>query len=313
MTVLVDLAIFSALLATLIVSGIITTRTLSVISSYLRLGHFGGGFVIMAIATGIPELTVGITAALSGVPELSLGDVIGSNIINLSLVMGVAVLIAGSVNFKEKPIKKETIYLFLVALLPVILAYDQELSRVDGFILIVVYALYLLVILRARDDEVEEEVSHREFIINSALFGVGVAALVVSARYLVEYATLIASEMNISLLIIGVFLLSFGTSIPELVFETVSLLHGYKYLAVGDLMGSTVANSTFIIGIVAILSPISLTNFGLFQTVAFFFALILLTFILFIKSENGVTRFRALLLIGLYILFLLFTEFFQIL
>lgn len=263
----------------------------------------------MAIATGIPELIVGLTAALTGVPQLSLGDVIGSNIINLSLVMGIAVIISGNVHFKENAIKKSTVYLFFLSFLPVVLALDQNLSRVDGFILLSTYVIYLMIIIRGRDSESEEEVGYREFIKSSLFFSVGVIALVLSARYLVEYTTIIASEMNISILVIGVFLLSFGTSIPELVFETISLLHGYKLLAVGDLMGSTVANSTLIIGLVAILSPISISNFGLFQMVALFFAVILLIFTLFIKSKKGVTRFRALILIGVYVLFLITTQY----
>ncbi|AXV36732.1 MAG: sodium:calcium antiporter [Methanobacteriaceae archaeon] len=309
MLVFMDFIVFIALLIILIFSGIITTRTLSVISSYLKLGHFGGGFIIMAIATGIPELIVGLTAALTGVPQLSLGDVIGSNIINLSLVMGIAVIISGNVHFKENAIKKSTVYLFFLSFLPVVLALDQNLSRVDGFILLSTYVIYLMIIIRGRDSESEEEVGYREFIKSSLFFSVGVIALVLSARYLVEYTTIIASEMNISILVIGVFLLSFGTSIPELVFETISLLHGYKLLAVGDLMGSTVANSTLIIGLVAILSPISISNFGLFQMVALFFAVILLIFTLFIKSKKGVTRFRALILIGVYVLFLITTQY----
>ncbi len=115
---MIDYLIFTSLLILLILSGIITTRSLSNISSYLKLGHFAAEFIIMAIATGIPELIVGINSAIEGIPELSLGTVLGSNVVNLSFVIGTAVVIAGEINFKDKTIKKEITYPFFIALYP---------------------------------------------------------------------------------------------------------------------------------------------------------------------------------------------------
>ncbi|MBM4241031.1 MAG: sodium:calcium antiporter [Euryarchaeota archaeon] len=305
----IDILIFLLLLGVLVISGILTTKTLSNISSYLKLGHFTAGFIIMALATGIPELMVGFNSALAGLPVLSLGDVLGSNIINLSLVIGLAVLISGAVTLKESTIKNEIIYLFIISLLPLLLALDQHLSRMDGFILISAFIFYFLAVFRKTvPEEDEEEIGRKLFIKSSFLFVLSVVFLVFSARFLVYYAALIASEIGVPLFIVGILLLSFGTSLPELTFETIAMLHGYKIMAVGDLMGSTIANSTLVLGVVAIISPIMIIDFTLFKVTSAFFIILLFFVILFLLSYKGITRARALILIITYLTFLIVLE-----
>ncbi|WJI10484.1 sodium:calcium antiporter [Methanobacterium sp. CWC-01] len=306
----IDLLIFTFLLLVLISSGIITTRYVSKISSYLKLGHFAAGFIIIAIATSIPELVVGVTSALEGIPELSLGNILGSNVVNLSLIIGTAVLIAGEINFKENKIKKELTYPFFLALLPILLALDGMLSRWDGIVLIIIFLAYFSLVFRHSEFEEEEEVVTRTQFIKSILFfTLGLLALLVSARYLVDYASLIAVDLGIPVFFIGIIVVSFGTSLPELAFETISMLHGYKILAIGDLMGSTVANSTLILGAVSIISPVLVPDFTEFEIVAVFLILLISIFILFLRSKTGLTRFRALILILIYLIFLLLTGF----
>ncbi|MBC7118835.1 MAG: sodium:calcium antiporter [Methanobacteriaceae archaeon] len=239
----VQYPIFTVLLVVLTVSGIVATRSISKISSYLGLGHFAAGFIIMAVATGIPELVVGISSVMEGVPEVSLGNVLGSNVVNLSLIIGTAVLIAGGVSFDGDEIGKWLVYPFFIALLPIFLALDGVLSRFDGLFLIVIFLGYFLLVYRQRDFE-EEEVGGGEFLLSLILFAAGLTVLLISSRYLVHYAVLIALEIGVPVLFISIILISFGTSLPELVFETISILHGYKALAIGDLMGSTIVNST---------------------------------------------------------------------
>ncbi len=307
---IMDYLIFIFLLILLILSGIITTRSISKISSYLKLAHFSAGFIIIALATGIPELIVGITSAVEGIPDLSLGTVLGSNVVNLSLVIGTAVLIAGNINFEDNNIKKELTYPFFIALLPILLALDQILSRIDGLILIAMFIAYIWFVFKSTDFEEEDEiVSRKQFFRSSILFSLGLIALLISARYLVDYASLIAAEIGIPVFLIGILLVSFGTSLPELTFETTSLLHGYKLLAIGDLMGSTVANSTLILGVVSIISPILVPNLTEFQLVSIFLVILISIFVIYLQSNSGITRLKALLLIFIYVIFLFLTGF----
>lgn len=303
---MIDYLIFTFLLIILILSGIITTRSLSNISSYLRLGHFAAGFIIMAIATGIPELIVGISSAIDKIPELSLGTVLGSNVVNLSLVIGTAVLIGGEISFKDKTFKKEFIYLFFIALLPILLALDQILSPMDGLILIIAFIAYSFLVYKKFNFEEEEEIiSKKKFLKSLIIFSLGLTALLISARYLVHYASLIAVEIGIPIFFVGILLISFGTSLPELTFETISMLHDYKFLAIGDLMGSTVVNSTLILGTVSIINPIVVSSISQFQIVSIFFISIIFIFSLLLRSNNGITRLRAAFLILFYVFFLI--------
>ncbi|WP_424355996.1 sodium:calcium antiporter [Methanobacterium sp. MBAC-LM] len=308
----IDYMIFAFLLIILILSGAVTTRSISKISLYLKLGHFAAGFIIMAIATSVPELIISITSAIEKIPELSLGTVLGSNVVNLSLVIGTAVLIAGEINFKDNKIKKELTYPFFIALLPIILASDGILSHIDGIILIIIFIAYFTLVFKQTDFEEEEEedvVSKKQFIKNLIFFSIGLMALLISAKYLVDYTSLIASDIGIPVFLIGIILISFGTSLPELTFETISLLHGHKILAVGDLMGSTVSNSTLILGTVSIINPILVPDYSEFQIVSIFFIILISIFSLYLRSKSGLTRLRALLMIIIYIIFLFLTGF----
>ncbi|MCZ3367181.1 MULTISPECIES: sodium:calcium antiporter [Methanobacterium] len=305
----IDYMIFAFLLIILILSGAVTTRSISKISLYLKLGHFAAGFIIMAIATSVPELIISITSAIEKIPELSLGTVLGSNVVNLSLVIGTAVLIAGEINFKDNKIKKELTYPFFIALLPIILASDGILSHIDGIILIIIFIAYFTLVFKQTDFEEEDVVSKKQFIKNLIFFSIGLMSLLISAKYLVDYTSLIASDIGIPVFLIGIILISFGTSLPELTFETISLLHGHKILAVGDLMGSTVSNSTLILGTVSIINPILVPDYSEFQIVSIFFIILISIFSLYLRSKSGLTRLRALLMIIIYIIFLFLTGF----
>lgn len=304
-----DISIFVFLLIVLVLSGILTTRTLSNITSYLKLEHFIAGFIIMAISTTIPEFVVGIESALAGVPILSFGDILGSNIINLTLVIGIVTFLSGGMAFKNDVVRGDSKYMFIIALLPIFLALDQRLSRLDGIILLAVFIFYIMLLFRRkRNLELENKITRIDFLRSCFLFAAGVVSLLISAKYLIYYASSVAVEIGIPLLAVGIFMVSFGTSLPELVFESVAMLHGYKHMAIGDLMGSTVANSTLVLGVVALINPILIVNFYMFKLTSIFLIIILFSFTMLITSKKGITRQRALLLISIYILFLIVTR-----
>ncbi len=263
----------------------------------------------MAISTTIPEFVVGIESALAGVPILSFGDILGSNIINLTLVIGIVTFLSGGMAFKNDVVRGDSKYMFIIALLPIFLALDQRLSRLDGIILLAVFIFYIMLLFRRkRNFELENKITRIDFLRSCFLFAAGVISLLFSAKYLIYYASSVAVEIGIPLLAVGIFMVSFGTSLPELVFESVAMLHGYKHMAIGDLMGSTVANSTLVLGVVALINPILIVNFYMFKLTSLFLIIILFSFTMLITSKKGITRQRALLLISIYILFLIVTR-----
>src|SRR3989338_694406 len=128
----------------LVASGGYLVKLIVKIASYLKLSEFVVAFIIMAFATSIPELFVGINSAIGGNPALSLGNVIGSNIADLTLVIGIAALLGRGIKPKNFRIKKDSLFMFLTALVPVaLMIFDQTLSRTDGVILISIFIIYI--------------------------------------------------------------------------------------------------------------------------------------------------------------------------
>ncbi len=308
-TMLIDYLIFVFLLVALVLSGIITTRSIANISSFLKLGLFATGSLITGIATSTPELAIGIDSAIKGIPELSLGNILGTNVVNLTVIIGTAILIAGKIDFDKGDIRKETIYPFFTAFLPIILSLDGVLSRIDGLILIIVFIAYFWFVIRKSYFEGDEvSITKTQFLKSSILLALGIAGLLISSWYLVSYASLIAIEMGLPLFVVGILLLSIGTSFPELSFQTVSLLHGYKLLTIGDLLGTTVVNSTLVLGITSLLNPIPVTDFMEFVVAAMFTVIAVSVFSVYLRSK-GITRLKALLLVLIYVVFILLTAY----
>lgn len=137
------ISIFIGSCAILVRSGAWMIRSLTRIAKYLQVTEFFVAFILMAFATSVPELFVGITSALHGRPELSFGNVIGSNIINLTLAVGVGVMIAKGLKCEGAIIQRSSIYTVVIALLPILLMLDGSISRVDGVVLILALVFYL--------------------------------------------------------------------------------------------------------------------------------------------------------------------------
>ena len=276
--------------------------------------------IILALGTSFPELFVGITSALEGNPVISLGDVIGSNIANMSLVVGLSALIAGSVIVRGNYIKREVFIAFAAGLLPLILLLDSSLNRVDGLILIVIYGAYAASFFRSRFIKIAEEYKEEGFVyrffrqfnhVDSAkrkelvrLF-LGVAVMLFSADMIVKLSINLADFANISSLVVGMVIVAIGTSLPEFAFSLRSLKKHQPSMFFGNLLGSTVTNSTLVLGVVALIHPIQVDGVSKYFIATAAFALIYLTFWYFIKSKHRLDRWEAGVLILMYIVFVI--------
>jgi len=195
---LVLILIFSFLL---IKATDILVISLKSISSRTKIGKFAITSLLLALATSLPELFVGLTAALEGKPSLALGNVVGSNIANISLVIGGAALLGGTVTVRGEFLKKDVFYAFLAGAAPMVLLIDKNLTRIDGLILLALYAFYNIWILskrqkklaEARDGEGEDfvrrflrKLNHKGMKRDLAWLFLGVALLLFSADILVK-------------------------------------------------------------------------------------------------------------------------------
>ena len=274
--------------------------------------------IFLAIATSLPELFVGITSALEGVPSLSLGNVIGANIANLSLVAGLAAFIVGKVNIHGSFVRKEVSFAAAAGFLPLLLVLDRNLSRLDGFILLAVYAIYAGSLFRERFLEVAEghrrgSLFHKFYVILTHVEGsrrkeitrllIGIVLLLVSASFVVRFASLFAEIAGIPVFIVGLILLSIGTTLPELAFSVRSLEDKEPTMFLGNLLGSIITNSTLILGIVAVITPIEAIVLNEYLVTVVAFIIIFGIFWFFTKTKLRLDRWEAGTLLLLYLVF----------
>ena len=291
------------------------------------MGDFFITSFILALATSLPELFVGITSALEGSPALSLGNIIGSNITNLSLIMGGTAIVGGGLAVRGNFLRRDVFYAFLAGAAPMLLLYDRSLSRIDAVILLALYVFYNISVFSERMKDLAEETGKQEKFVTKLIrklnynvpsrqlkeigwVFLGVALLLFSADVLVKIAIKIAYGLNLSLLLIGLFLVSLGTTLPELVFGIKAVRQRKNSMVFGNLLGSIVANGTLIIGVASLISPFKVKAFSDYLLATMVYVIVFGLFYLFIHSKRKLEKWEGAVLIGVYLLFLL-VEFFR--
>jgi cation:H+ antiporter len=313
-----NLVFFLVACVLLVQSNNYLVKSLAKLSSVLRINEFSLGFILVAVATSLSELFVGIMSALRGTPQLSVGNVIGANILDMTFIIGIAAILAKSISIESKIIKKDMIYMMLITMLPVVLMVDhyfwnsiglfpgmvEGLSRIDGVILIAVFLAYMFTLIKqeSKFSKIVEQTPKTQTIKYLGYTLVSLALLLLTASYAVDYAKLISIDLNLSPLLIGIFLISIGTTMPELVFTSKSVLSSHQSMAVGDIVGSVITNSTLVLGVTALIHPISVNTLVYFTSTLFmlFSALIFFTLA---ESDNKITWTEGITLLTLYIFF----------
>ena len=295
----------------------VLTGSLKRLAQMTQLGQFGITAFVLAFATSLPELFVGVIAAFEGEPAISLGNILGSNIADLSLVIGGAAVVGSGMRVVGEFLRRDLFLSFLAGSLPLLMLVESRLSRFDGVVLCVVYVVYVVTVLKEKSGSMAEHVAvepafKRLFSLlhkrsaerHMVRFAVGVALLLLSSHMIVQLAEMIAVGLGLPLLLVGLFLVAIGTSLPELVFEIRAVKEGHVGMAFGDLLGSVVANSTLIMGIVALIAPFRLDG-GLqpFLLGSLGFVGIFLLFWFFASTKRRLERWEgAVLLLGYLLL-----------
>ena len=302
--VFVDLVLLAFSCISLALGGFLAQESLSRLARHYGFKEFFLGFTVMALSTSLPELIVGLSSALNNISSLSFGDVIGSNVVDLTLVIGSVALAAGKVRI-ERNLRKNWLFTLFLTSMPLILFLDGELSIIDGIILLLGFGFYMSQLIRERKETKKPLVKLTEQELVSTIFSlvVGIILLILSARWIIRSSILLLQDFNIQPIVIGIVLVSIGTSLPELSFEIQSIRRGKEGLVLGDLFGSLVLNSTLILGLVSVINPIK-AGFTPFLTTSLF--LILASLVFFFSVEDGkITRTEGFLLLCLYAIFLI--------
>ena len=230
----------------------------SSVAKILKIPSVVIGLTIVALGTSAPEAAVSLTASLSGNNEISLGNIIGSNLFNLLVVIGVcAVIFPVATNLEI--LKRDMVWNIVSSAALFALILDGRISRAEGALLLTGMAVYLLLLIRSALKnrlEGEEEVPMSVF--QSLIFiGLGLAAVVLGGRMVVDNASLIASAWGMSDTLIGLTIVAIGTSLPELVTSVVASRKGDSGIAIGNAVGSCLFNILFILGMTSAITPIA--------------------------------------------------------
>lgn len=315
--VLVYLLLMFVVSLVLVWSTRLVTGSFERLANFLGIGRMAMAAIFVALSTSLPELFVGVAAALEGRPQISLGNVLGSNLVNISLVVGLATLLAGSLAVVGDYFKWEFGVAFLMGMAPVILLLDGSLSRLDGLILLVIYLVYVRDLILsgrhqalAKHGVVQPSLLTRLEKIHSnhtdrtlGEFVVGIGLLLAGADILVRLTSGLAVAVGAPILLVSLILVAFGTSVPELALEIEAVREKKVALALGNILGSTVANSTLIVGLTAIISPFRVAAVRSYGLASIGFVILFGLFWLFSNSARKLSRGEGLILIGIYLVF----------
>lgn len=297
----------------LVVGGEYLVRSSVALSFRLQLSRMVIGLTVVSFATSAPELLVSLQAALSGSPDLSLGNVIGSNIANIGLVLGITALIFPLTIDKDFYKFNWPVMVLLSIALYVFLDNDRVLSRTEGGVLLVSLFIYLyLLIRRARkqSDVIIEEVDDKLQVSSGFKIFIwlliGGGALYFGSELLVKGAVDIAKRFEVSEAVIGVTLVAIGTSIPELAASVIAALKQEKAISLGNLIGSNIFNIASVLGLTALIQPITaksdtLMDFDIFWMLSF--ALVLVPLAL-IPKKMLLSRYKGFLIFAAYCVFI---------
>jgi cation:H+ antiporter len=227
------------------------------------------GLTIVSIGTSLPELVVALDAALAGTGDIALGNVVGSNIGNIALILGAAALVH-PLSVRSQIVRVDGPILAVVSLAFVGLIWDGRLGRLDGGVLfagIVAYVVYSLYLARQTPDVVQEEVTAelpppRSVWVELGLLVLGGAGLVGGAHLLVTGAVSIAQALGVGPIVIGLTIVAVGTSLPELATSVVAARRGKGDIAIGNAVGSCIFNLLGILGVTVLVHPLSTQTLG---------------------------------------------------
>lgn len=292
------------------------------LSKALGVREFIVGFFVMASASSLPNLFVGLTSASQGIPELSLGDVFGNNFVAMTLAVVIAIIFAPKKEIETggRTIQTTAIFTMCAALLPVFLIFDGTLSRPDGVVLMGLFFVYLLWLLKKQNlfTKVYTSVPPvsmspinkiKSNIKDTLLVTLGLTMLVIASIGIVYAASFLADRIGIPIMLVGLLITGLSNALPEIYFAIASSRKRETQLIIGNLMGSVIFPATIVLGIVALIHPISVANFEFAASSRIFLFAAAILFLFFTRSKNKIDLGEGLLLFALYIAFVSFLIF----
>ncbi|MBN8576157.1 MAG: calcium/sodium antiporter [Cyclobacteriaceae bacterium] len=282
----------------------------SAIGRQFRISEMVIGLTIVSFGTSLPELLVTMISSVSGKPEMGLGNILGSNVANILIILGVAAMV------RPLPIPRDTYFIeipfsILAAMLIGFLANANifnsgasTIGRQEGLILLyffILFMIYVFISSRSKKPESEKVIHVQKPLFNSiALIAIGIAGLYFGGGWVVDGATALALQLGVSQGIIGLTVIAIGTSLPELVTSAVAAYKGNTDMAVGNAIGSNIFNLLWIVGITSVITPIPFTDHSNQDILMVLISSSVLIMAVIIGKRPGVNRIEGFLFLVVY-------------
>ena len=302
---LTDIFVFSLAFFLVIRGAILATKYATRLAESFRLSSYTVGFIIVAIVSILPETFIAINSALTGNSAFGFGMLLGSNVADLTLVfVGIILLSRRNLRVEYKILESHAFYPF-VLLLPIILGLDGYLSRPEGLTLIVAGCIFYYIALKRGSSDIQtHHTTHRTKSI--AFLFLSVILLLVGSHFTVLSATNIATTIGISPVLIAMLVVGLGTTLPEFLFSLKAMKLKDDSLAIGDILGTVLADATIVVGLLALISPFSFPHTIIYVAGVFMVAA---SFILFSFMRSGrVVTYREAFVLFIFWLTFVFVE-----
>ena len=302
-----DYIIFLVAMSALIYGADFVIKESERIALHFKISHFVIGATLIAFGTSLPEMAASMMASFQHKSDLAISNVVGSVIFNITLVLGFVFLFAKSLSPARDLFFKDSAWVVVPVVIFFLMIQDSVIDKLDGLIFLLMMVSYLTFLFSSSKEDLEAEIDDdlsKKFNWMKTLFllSIGFTLTIAGANFVIESATLIARSHDISEWIIGLFLISLGTSLPELVVSLVALKKGKAELAIGNIIGSNVANFSMVLGSASLINPLIINlekvQFDLFIMASASIAL------LFILANKIYNKAGAIFLLSILVLFI---------
>lgn len=260
------------------------------------------GLTIVAMGTSMPEFCVSLISALKGTSDLAVGNIVGSNIFNTLLIVGVSALVA-PMSIMKTTVRKDIPFALVASALLLIMCLDEDISRIDAAILFVMFLIFMYITLRGAKvqgtDVEEKEKKPMATWLSVVWILVGLACLIGGSNLFVDGATVVATKLGVSEAVIGLTIVAGGTSLPELATSVVSARKGNSGIAIGNVLGSNVFNILAILGLTGVISPMTLKGITMTDLSMMVISIILIWLFSFTKYK--IERWEGAILTAVFV------------
>ena len=259
------------------------------------------GMTIVAMGTSAPELSVSITSSLAGMNDMSIANIIGSNIFNILVVLGVCALYNKLTFTNYGDVWK----LFFISILLLIFCLNGVISILEGIVLLIIFGLYMYPMFKQKDTDTNMHIENKSILLSIILGIVGLFGIIAGGNFVVDSASEIAISLGMSENLVGLTIVAIGTSLPELVTSVIATRKGESDIAIGNVVGSCIFNILLILGCAATISTMIVSTITFIDVVLMLVTLI--AFILLTAKKQYVNKISGIIMIAMYVSYIVYT------